>query len=184
MCNLESIKRTIVVGSIMLSVCSLFGNLSYGKEDRITLPYFLVSGEGEKLGYKDWLCLTHIGPQDKLMEDFVIAFTIKENPVGIDHARYKLLLFSEKEKKTIFDFLQISKNTKESPDYGKLGTYQLIYCSNNVIREVWFMDSKQTLSFCQLMDGFLKEYKSGDTVTENIFKSTVKFLSKVASMEK
>lgn len=121
--------------------------------------------QADKLGFQNWISIKHIGPEDKPLPEFIVAFTSASVDARDEFMKtgvFKVITLPLSEMKPLLDFIKTKGNTRPMASR-KFGAFRLLVFSGKEPVERYFVGGKQSRALFQRINGIVKKYPIGKT---------------------
>lgn len=159
-------------------VVLLVANCHWALAGNIELPGFKGLEKSKKLNLQDWISVKHFGPEDKPMQEFIIAFTTRAVP-SVDTAEMlSIISLPKTELQPMIRFIQTKGNSESTPSF-KQGAFRVRVYSQSVVTQLFYMDGDQSLTFFNYVDSILRPRPELKEKSKHAFDRTFNVLNRL-----
>lgn len=159
-------------------VVLLVANCHWALAGNIELPGFKGLEKSKKLNLQDWISVKHFGPEDKPMQEFIIAFTTRTVSSVDTDEMLSVISLPMSEMQPMIKFIQTKGNSESAPSF-KQGAFRGRVYSQSIVKHTFYMDRDQSLSFFNYVDSILRQRAELNEKSKHGFDRTINFLNRL-----
>lgn len=153
----------------------VLANNSSALPSSMELPGFKGLEQSKKLNLQDWISVKHFGPEDKSMQEFMIAFTTGVVSINTTE-NVSVVSLPKGEMLPMIKFVQAKGNSESIPNY-KEGMFRVRIYSRTVVKWTYYMDGNQSLSYFNYLNVIMCRHTELKEKSKHVFDRTLNFLN-------
>lgn len=158
-------------------VVAVVANCNLALANNMELPGFKGLEQSKKLNLQDWISVKYFGPEDKPMQEFVIAFTTGVVSINTTE-NVSVVSLPKVEMLPMIKFIQTKGNSEFAPNY-KEGMFRVQLYSRVVVKQTYYMDRDQSLSFFNYLNVIMRRHTELNEKSKYGFERTLNFLNRL-----
>lgn len=120
---------------------------------------FQASGRAKKLNFGNWISIKHYGPEDKPLDEFIIAFASAASTTSVEphkKGQFRIIKLPKIEEAPLFQFIRAAENSVA--EFPGVESYRVQIFADGASAETRYMIPAQALKFFQQVDAVVQKY--------------------------